>query len=620
MRAKFIAIVPVGLEHIAAKDILRNVKGSELIGNYCERLLPRQAWDLSREERKQLKPHRREKIKDYDFGSNKGQYQRGLTPSKRAAKFMEDPDSDKEFIGSAMDPNAFEGSEDPVTVPGTVVFEASYSSLLDAEATAADQPIVRVASQLLAYVDTIHLPQFRDTKEVMWTKIIKQVEKGKDQERDQGQTDRSTTDNQRPFSATLMSLFDDEGLWPKYEAAVRLLDHHYVHGHASTLAWTPQGARERVVAATLERDGGPSTETQWTSTSDVDASGMHRHHYFRVTAMRARSAHVYPDDERNHGQRGASVQAAGQLATGPCQRYNYDVKLKEASLDLAMILHRPAGSTNCRLMLGVTLDKNHGVAYPHKGRTALSGSIASTMVLLGLDELQKAKQRKRKERLQKLDDEGAVQKSQGLVMLDPMAGTGVIPMEAARLYPAVTLALGSDFDTKGLTPCKENYNFFTTAFSGTGTARIANLGLVCADATQGPWKDCSIDLVVSDLPYGRRHGSYNSNRRLYPRFLRQLGRMLRVGGIAVLLTSERGGMRTSLRHAGVALPEKDGQPKGARSAAGEEKVAGGLVTRNSPLRVLKVFDSENGGLATSIYVLVKEDWKKTQEHQVVSRT
>ena len=47
-----------------------------------------------------------------------------------------------------------------------------------------------------------------------------------------------------------------------------------------------------------------------------------------------------------------------------------------------------------------------------------------------------------------------------------------------------------------------------------------------------------MDAVVSDLPFGRRVGSHRANKRLYPALLSELRRVLRPGGVAVLLSGE----------------------------------------------------------------------------------
>ena len=63
--------------------------------------------------------------------------------------------------------------------------------------------------------------------------------------------------------------------------------------------------------------------------------------------------------------------------------------------------------------------------------------------------------------------------------------------------------------------------------------------LLQLDVTSLPFRHDSIDVIVSDLPFGRRHGSKKVNSTLYPALLRDMGRVARVGSArAVLLTQD----------------------------------------------------------------------------------
>lgn len=50
------------------------------------------------------------------------------------------------------------------------------------------------------------------------------------------------------------------------------------------------------------------------------------------------------------------------------------------------------------------------------------------------------------------------------------------------------------------------------------------------DATDLPLRDKSIDIIIADMPFGRRHGSHMTNQKLYPRMIRESARVLRIGG------------------------------------------------------------------------------------------
>ncbi|KAG0322739.1 THUMP domain-containing protein 3 [Linnemannia gamsii] len=61
---------------------------------------------------------------------------------------------------------------------------------------------------------------------------------------------------------------------------------------------------------------------------------------------------------------------------------------------------------------------------------------------------------------------------------------------------------------------------------------IGDAGAVC-------WRPGVVDLIITDLPWGKRENSHVYNCKLYPRLIREIIRLLRVNGRAVLITGER---------------------------------------------------------------------------------
>jgi SAM-dependent methyltransferase len=90
----------------------------------------------------------------------------------------------------------------------------------------------------------------------------------------------------------------------------------------------------------------------------------------------------------------------------------------------------------------------------------------------------------------------------------------------------------------------------TNTSSGMNTSRV--LADVCGwDASRLPLRAGVVDVALGDLPFGKAHLDHRSCARLYPRVLRELARILRVGGRAVLL-----GTRSKFNDALDALPLK----------------------------------------------------------------
>lgn len=97
--------------------------------------------------------------------------------------------------------------------------------------------------------------------------------------------------------------------------------------------------------------------------------------------------------------------------------------------------------------------------------------------------------------------------------------------------------------------------------------------LAQADAARLPLPDGSVDRIVANLPFGKRVGSHAGNVELYPQFLRGVGRVLRPGGRAVLLTEDKRLFLDS-------------------------------VQRTARLKVIKEIEVATGGLHPSAYVVV----------------
>jgi tRNA (guanine6-N2)-methyltransferase len=112
------------------------------------------------------------------------------------------------------------------------------------------------------------------------------------------------------------------------------------------------------------------------------------------------------------------------------------------------------------------------------------------------------------------------------VVLDPLCGAGTVLIERAHLG-RYQLLIGCDRDHDALLAARENV----------GT-RFKPLELHPWDAMALPLPDKSIAKIITNLPWGIRHGSHQDNRRVYPRILQEFHRVLKPGGKIVLLTGE----------------------------------------------------------------------------------
>lgn len=233
--------------------------------------------------------------------------------------------------------------------------------------------------------------------------------------------------------------------------------------------------------------------------------------FFRVSAHRV-GTHAYTSMEL-----AAAAGGGLQRATGwPVRMRGFDVN----------VVLRVAAS---RAMAGLELaEGDAGGAAPRPGGSArLRRGVAHCLL-----------------RLLRLRGSG--------LLLDPMCGTGSIVLESAHVYPEAR-ALGGDVDARALCIAAERLRSASPMPE-----------LVQWDARAMPLRSGCADGIACNLPFGRRVGSHRRNEHLYPGFLRELYRVLRPGGRAVLLTLEKRmterliGKHTGLRVAGVRVVELSG--------------------------------------------------------------
>lgn len=208
---------------------------------------------------------------------------------------------------------------------------------------------------------------------------------------------------------------------------------------------------------------------------------------FRVTA------------HRTGAQEYRSPEIAAAVGAGIVERYGWQVNLTDHDLEVVAYLSADRLVLGARLTRDGSLHRRNRVAT---GVTTLKASVAYSLVWLARPE-------------------GAT------TLVDPLCGTGAIPVEAALGWPHLR-CLGGDISSGDLEIARRN-----------AAHAQAPVGLTRWDARRLPLEDASVDRVVTDMPFGRRVGSHASNRHLYPGALREIRRVLAPGGRAVVLTTEK---------------------------------------------------------------------------------
>ena len=125
-------------------------------------------------------------------------------------------------------------------------------------------------------------------------------------------------------------------------------------------------------------------------------------------------------------------------------------------------------------------------------------------------------------------------------VLNLMCGSGTILVERLARGPAALVA-GCDLDPEALAGTSANL----VAAGLAGRAVLARM-----DATALGLGDGSFQVLLADLPYGHRMGSHQANAALYPAVLAEAARVVRPGGVMVVVTHELRLFERCLREAG----------------------------------------------------------------------
>ncbi|XP_070578543.1 THUMP domain-containing protein 2-like isoform X2 [Ptychodera flava] len=116
---------------------------------------------------------------------------------------------------------------------------------------------------------------------------------------------------------------------------------------------------------------------------------------------------------------------------------------------------------------------------------------------------------------------------EGDIVLDPMCGTGTILLEASMSWKNLT-CVGGDNHFGQLKFAK--FNIKHANMEG-------KIQLLHSDVKALPLKDACVDCVVSDIPFGLNHSTVEDVKVLYPAMQKEIGRVVKPGGRAVILTS-----------------------------------------------------------------------------------
>eukprot|EP00057_Strongylocentrotus_purpuratus_P028821 XP_011683295.1 PREDICTED: THUMP domain-containing protein 3-like [Strongylocentrotus purpuratus] len=221
---------------------------------------------------------------------------------------------------------------------------------------------------------------------------------------------------------------------------------------------------------------------------------------FRVTCTRTGEKHDFSSRD--------VAPAVGSLIN---EAFGWPVKMKD--YDIEVVVNILEDST--LVSISLTKESLHRRNITHFGITTLKSTIAYCMLRLA-------------------------QPKPGEIIMDPMCGVGGIPLEGLIDWKSCYVVSG-DMNDVAVERTKANLDSLAERRREKHIERpdIEN-DVLKWDVTNLPLKSSSVDVFVTDLPFGKRLGNRKNNWSLYHKCLEEMARVCRPGiGRAVLLTQDK---------------------------------------------------------------------------------
>ena len=133
----------------------------------------------------------------------------------------------------------------------------------------------------------------------------------------------------------------------------------------------------------------------------------------------------------------------------------------------------------------------------------------------------------------------------GEIVVDPMCGGASIPIEGAIAFKQ-GFHIGGDNHDKAVTRSADNFKSLSDSLTKASNSSIYQQlpgDIIQWDVTKIPLRNNSVDVFVTDLPFGKRSGSKADNRVLYPKIMNSMARVVKPStGRAVVLTQDKTSM------------------------------------------------------------------------------
>uniref|UniRef100_A0A8C9WNQ8 THUMP domain containing 3 n=1 Tax=Scleropages formosus TaxID=113540 RepID=A0A8C9WNQ8_SCLFO len=221
---------------------------------------------------------------------------------------------------------------------------------------------------------------------------------------------------------------------------------------------------------------------------------------FRVTCNRAGDKHSFTSNE-----------AARDFGGAVQEFFQWKADMTKFDVEVLLNIH------NNEVVIGVALTEEslHRRNISHFGPTTLRSTLAYGMLRLCKPQVSD-------------------------VIIDPMCGTGAIPLEGALEWKH-SYYLAGDNNDQAVNRTVNNVAHIHRKRQEKGCGPWGlPIDTVQWNLCRLPLKTASVDIIITDMPFGKRMGSKKRNWDLYPSCLREMARVCRPGtGKAVLLTQDK---------------------------------------------------------------------------------
>ncbi|CAG5981364.1 unnamed protein product [Menidia menidia] len=220
---------------------------------------------------------------------------------------------------------------------------------------------------------------------------------------------------------------------------------------------------------------------------------------FRVTCNRAGDKHSFSSNE-----------AARDFGGAVQEFFQWKADMTKFDIEVLLNIH------NEEVVIGIALTEEslHRRNISHFGPTTLRSTLCYGML-----------------RLCKPEDSD--------IILDPMCGTGAIPLEGAIEF-SNSFYIAGDNNDMAVNRTVNNVCHIQKRRADKGSTSGLPIDTVQWDLCNLPMRTSSVDIIITDMPFGKRMGSRKKNWDLYPSCLREMARVCRpCSGKAVLLTQDK---------------------------------------------------------------------------------